>query len=1032
MFERFTDRARRVVVLAQEEARMLNHNYIGTEHILLGLIHEGEGAAAKALESLGISLEAVRQQVEEIIGQGQQAPSGHIPFTPRAKKVLELSLREALQLGHNYIGTEHILLGLIREGDGVAAQVLVKLGADLNRVRQQVIQLLHGYQGKEPASAGTSAESAPSTSLVLDQFGRNLTAAAREGKLDPVIGREKEIERVMQVLSRHAKNIPVLVAEAGVDKTAVVEGLAQKIVQGEVPGTIKDKQLYTLDLGALVADPTDRGDFEERLKKVLKEICTRGDIILFIDEIHTLVGAGAAEGAIDAASILKPMLARGELQTIGATTLDEYRKYLEKDAALERRFQPIQVAEPTISHTIEILKGLRDRYEAYHRVSITDGALVASAQLADRYISDRFLPDKAIDVIDEAGSRMRIRRMTAPDLREYDEKIAQVRREKDSAINSQDFDKAAALRDNEKQLLAKKATREKEWKVGDMDVVAEVNEEVIIESVSRLSGVPVHRILAQLGNRPPLDLREYDEKIAQVHWEIESAMDSQEFEKVAALEDTWTHLLAEKATREKEWKSEILAPQAPISRPRPSRLSDELDVVQDYSLLNDQPAGDVESDLLGTAEIAAGIASILTASTSPFVLAVDGGWGVGKSTLLRHIQSFLNNQTDIVCVGFNAWTARGSNALEGLIKSVLGQLDRNVLRRSIRRLAKRRGVLGIARLLAVLVARFLGAPRLVDEIWDTLSVDAKSRNEMKDLIASMLSDWMQHSSQPGRALVVFIDDLDRCADDAVVQVCEAVKLYLDAPGLIFVIACDLSVLARGVSVSARGGVGEGRAYLEKIIQVSYRVPQPNESKVRKLILDYGKRSGTSGLIEDMVMRILVERAGRNPRRIKRLINSFVLEYRLNPAWHNPPLDSSLLITAILLQHIYTPFYDYLVDDNSPDDPIAEFLDYVIVRSKAADPPSLNNGWWAIVRRVFQEHGMPTPDRFSATSEKLMQEVERLENVLPDTFPAFARNDAFVALLRSIGDKETHQALRAQLISRPLVTETINDEMAFAR
>jgi ATP-dependent Clp protease ATP-binding subunit ClpC len=503
MFERFTDRARRVVVLAQEEARMLNHNYIGTEHILLGLIHEGEGVAAKALESLGISLEAVRQQVEEIIGQGQQAPSGHIPFTPRAKKVLELSLREALQLGHNYIGTEHILLGLIREGDGVAAQVLVKLGADLNRVRQQVIQLLHGYQGKEPTSAAAgSTESAPSTSLVLDQFGRNLTQGAREGKLDPVIGREKEIERVMQVLSRRTKNNPVLVGAPGVGKTAVVEGLAQKIVKGEVPETIKDKQLYTLDLGALVAGSRYRGDFEERLKKVLKEIRTRGDIILFIDEIHTLVGAGAAEGAIDAASILKPMLARGELQTIGATTLDEYRKYLEKDAALERRFQPIQVAEPTIAHTIEILKGLRDRYEAHHRVSITDGALVASAQLADRYISDRFLPDKAIDLIDEAGSRMRIRRMTAPpDLREYDEKIAQVRKEKESAIDSQDFEKAAALRDNEKQLLAKKATREKEWKAGDMDVVAEVNEELIAEVLATATGIPVFKLTEEESQR---------------------------------------------------------------------------------------------------------------------------------------------------------------------------------------------------------------------------------------------------------------------------------------------------------------------------------------------------------------------------------------------------------------------------------------------------------------------------------------------------------------------------------------------------
>jgi len=502
MFERFTDRARRVVVLAQEEARMLNHNYIGTEHILLGLIHEGEGVAAKALESLGISLDAVREQVQEIIGQGQQAPSGHIPFTPRAKKVLELSLREALQLGHNYIGTEHILLGLIREGEGVAAQVLVKLGADLNRVRQQVIQLLSGYQGKEPASAGGPAEGTPSGSLVLDQFGRNLTQAAREGKLDPVIGREKEIERVMQVLSRRTKNNPVLIGEPGVGKTAVVEGLSQAIVKGEVPETLKDKQLYTLDLGALVAGSRYRGDFEERLKKVLKEIRTRGDIILFIDEIHTLVGAGAAEGAIDAASILKPMLARGELQTIGATTLDEYRKHVEKDPALERRFQPIQVQEPSLAHTIEILKGLRDRYEAHHRVSITDAALVAAATLADRYVNDRFLPDKAIDLIDEAGARLRIRRMTAPpDLREFDEKIAQTRREKESAIDAQDFEKAASLRDTEKKLLAAKAEREKQWKAGDMDVVAEVDEELIAEVLATATGIPVFKLTEEESSR---------------------------------------------------------------------------------------------------------------------------------------------------------------------------------------------------------------------------------------------------------------------------------------------------------------------------------------------------------------------------------------------------------------------------------------------------------------------------------------------------------------------------------------------------
>ncbi|WP_460979810.1 ATP-dependent Clp protease ATP-binding subunit, partial [Pseudactinotalea suaedae] len=503
MFERFTDRARRVVVLAQEEARMLNHNYIGTEHILLGLIHEGEGIAAKTMESLNISLDAVRQQVQDIIGEGQQAPVGHIPFTPRAKKVLELSLREALQLGHNYIGTEHILLGLIREGEGVAAQVLTKLGADLNRVRQQVIQLISGHQGgKESVSAGGPQEGTPSGSAVLDQFGRNLTQAARDGKLDPVIMRSKEIERVMQVLSRRTKNNPVLIGEPGVGKTAVVEGLAQDIARGDVPETLKDKQLYTLDLGALVAGSRYRGDFEERLKKVLKEISTRGDIILFIDEIHTLVGAGAAEGAIDAASILKPKLARGELQTIGATTLDEYRKYIEKDAALERRFQPIQVAEPTLTHTIEILKGLRDRYEAHHRVTITDAAIVAAANLADRYVNDRFLPDKAIDLIDEAGARLRIRRMTAPpELRELDDKIAEAKRSKESAIDDQDFERAARLRDEEKRLVGERADKEKAWRNGDMDNVAEVDEELIAEVLAASTGIPVFKLTEEESSR---------------------------------------------------------------------------------------------------------------------------------------------------------------------------------------------------------------------------------------------------------------------------------------------------------------------------------------------------------------------------------------------------------------------------------------------------------------------------------------------------------------------------------------------------
>ncbi len=500
MFEKFTDKARRVVVLAQEEAKLLNHNYIGTEHILLGLIHEGEGVAAKALEALGINLEQVREQVQDIIGQGQQAPSGHIPFTPRAKKVLELSLREALQLGHSYIGTEHLLLGLIREGEGVAAQVLTKLGADTNKVRQQVIQLLSGYQGKETVSVGGEVNPPQKGSQVLDQYGRNLTQAAAEGKLDPVVGREREIERVMQILSRRTKNNPILIGEPGVGKTAVVEGLAQAIVSGNVPETLRGKQLYTLDMGSLIAGSRYRGDFEERLKKVTKEIRTRGDIITFIDEIHTLVGAGAAEGAIDAASILKPMLARGELQTIGATTLDEYRKHFEKDAALVRRFQSVQVAEPTPAMAINILKGLRDRYEAHHKVSITDGAIVAAVAMSDRYVTDRFLPDKAIDLIDEAGARVRLSFLSSPpELREMEDKVAAVKAAKEQAIADQDFELAAAKRDEEKKLTAEKMKLEKQFREGNVKEVGIVDEGLIAEVLAQATGIPVFKLSEEEG-----------------------------------------------------------------------------------------------------------------------------------------------------------------------------------------------------------------------------------------------------------------------------------------------------------------------------------------------------------------------------------------------------------------------------------------------------------------------------------------------------------------------------------------------------
>jgi ATP-dependent Clp protease ATP-binding subunit ClpC len=506
MFERFTERARQVVVLAQEEARTLKHNYIGTEHILLGLLREEEGLAARVLESLDITVERVRAQVVRIVGSGEEVTSGQIPFTPRAKKVLELALREALSLGHNYIGTEHILLGLVRENEGVAARILLDFDADSEKIRNEVIRMLSGPGGRRQGSGGGGGQGGAQaasgsgegkkSSKLLDQFGRNLTKLAAEGKLDPVVGRETEIERIMQILSRRTKNNPVLIGEPGVGKTAVVEGLAQRITNADVPELLKGKQIYTLDLAALVAGSKYRGEFEERLKKVMKEITQRGDIILFIDELHNLVGAGAAEGAIDAASILKPALARGELQTIGATTLDEYRKYLERDSALERRFQQIRVDQPSIEETVQILEGLRDRYEQHHKIEITDEALQAASELADRYISDRQLPDKAIDLIDEAASRMRIKSMTSPPVyRDLEERIEQARRDKEAAIENQEFEKAAALRDDERKLTQEKRDLEDQWRAGEGEGPRPaIGEEEIADIVSMWTGIPVFKL----------------------------------------------------------------------------------------------------------------------------------------------------------------------------------------------------------------------------------------------------------------------------------------------------------------------------------------------------------------------------------------------------------------------------------------------------------------------------------------------------------------------------------------------------------
>ncbi|HEX7056465.1 MAG TPA: ATP-dependent protease ATP-binding subunit ClpC [Bacilli bacterium] len=490
MFGRFTERAQKVLALAQEEAVRLGHNNIGTEHILLGLIREGEGIAAKALVALGLGLEKIQDEVENLIGRGHEQPM-NIAYTPRAKKVIELSMDEARKLGHTYVGTEHILLGLIREGEGVAARVLNNLGVSLNKARQQVLQLL----GSNEVVTSSHGPSTNVNTPTLDSLARDLTAAAKEGHLDPVIGRSKEIERVIQVLSRRTKNNPVLIGEPGVGKTAIAEGLAQRIINNEIPETLRDKRVMTLDMGSVVAGTKYRGEFEDRLKKIMDEIRQAGNVIIFIDELHTLIGAGGAEGAIDASNILKPALSRGELQCIGATTLDEYRKYIEKDAALERRFQPIMVDQPTVEEAIQILYGLRDRYEAHHRVKITDGAIDQAVRLSDRYITDRFLPDKAIDLIDEASSKVRLRSYTVPpNLKQLEIKLEDVRKEKDAAVQSQEFEKAAALRDKEQKIREELDKTKNEWKEKQGRTDSEVTPEDIAQVVASWTGIPVSQL----------------------------------------------------------------------------------------------------------------------------------------------------------------------------------------------------------------------------------------------------------------------------------------------------------------------------------------------------------------------------------------------------------------------------------------------------------------------------------------------------------------------------------------------------------
>jgi Cdc6-like AAA superfamily ATPase len=974
VFERYTDQARSVVVRAQEEARRLNHNYIGTEHILLGLIREGESIAAEALESLGISLNGVREQVEEIIGQGQQAPSGHIPFTPRVKKVLELSLRESLQLGHNYIGPEHILLGLIREGDGFAVQVLVKLGVDLNRLRIQVIQLLYEYQGKEPATEQHSDRpTLPTFEPVLDQIAENITSASLP---EPLISRDKELELVIQALSQRTRNSPILVGESYAGRTAILNGLVRSLRSHDVPAGLQGKKIYIISNALLMA--AGSAAFE----KILKEVQARDDVILYIDELDDLLASDESSGSAAVVRGFKVLLSRGKLQIIGATTPDQYRRYLERDTLLKRSLHVIYLPELTVAEIAIALRSSRNELQSRFNIRISDEALLAAAALAlhltrgsspattstDSLLTLSLLEahklDKASDFDQEIVSVARylleqaLNKAIPRESIVLAEQLETTRREKDEAINSQDLEKAAELRDKEKEILrALRAARRLARGIT-------IDDEVIFVAAGAATGLSIG------------ELREQMDEFA------------------SSASDTMVTSVA----------------------------------AQPYVLLNDEPLKGPKGDLLDTDNIASGIASLLANSRSeaPFVLALDASWGMGKSTLLRQIESRLLDLQGVATVRFNAWTAREANALEGLIKAVLVELDPNIIRRWARRVSSKRRILSLARIGSAVFARFFGVTRMVDELWSQLAIDARTRNQLRDVIQDMLSDWINGSGQgrPKRALVVFVDDLDRCTDEVIVKVCEAIKLYLDAPGLIFVLACDLSVIARGTLALRAGNESEGRSYLEKIVQVVYRLPPPDEGQLNELILGYARQSGTTALIDRAVVRIMVESAGSNPRRIKRIINSIVLENRLNPAWSLPPLSRAQLVTAILLQHLYSSFYELLIDEGSGKDPIGVFLDYVDIRLRVSSPPSAGNEWWEIVERIFREYNMPAADRSEDGSDRLREQLEQLEQKLPGEFPSLARNNALVGLLRGIGDASSRIALRSELVRRPLGAESL--------
>ncbi|MDP9885489.1 hypothetical protein J2W21_003012 [Sinomonas atrocyanea] len=966
MFERFTGRARRVVAVAQDEASTLNHSYIGTEHLLLGLLSSGEGVAFKALDSEGVSIDEIRSEVVDLVGLGEREPTtGHIPFSPRAKKTLELSLREALALGHNYIGTEHMLLGLLSEGEGRAIKVLRKVGTDLDVLRERVLELLALFNDGDSLygeNGGSQNEGPPSGLIMLEKFGTNLTRAAWENKLDPTIGRDDEMERVMRVLSLRTRNIPLLVGEPGVGKNAVIEGLAQSIVRGDAPGQLKKRHLYVVDLGELGAVSSD--SIYQNLNTILKEAGSAG-VVLYIDELHLILKDGPTAETRELVSTITSFLKSGDLSLIGGTGPEEYESILRKNQVMQRVLEPISVEEMSEDVAVEYLKSKRDDLETFHRVTITDDALYSAVKLAHRFLRQRRLPESAFSLVDSAGAETRSARATPLPIREIQDKINLVRIEKEAAIDNQDFESAASIRDRESKLMLELESLKRRWREGEFEEIIEISVREVVRAAAQASGAMEGALAGALAD---------------------------------GREDT--------------------------RLPHGNALA----LSNSFVLLGDRPVSDPKDDLLDSAESAKALASVLdrSRSSSPLVIAVDGGWGLGKSTVLRLIESAISPDEDTHIVRFNAWTAVGDNALESLIKSVLLQLDPNFLRRWTAKLAKQRHVVGLVRVLSMMLFRFIGGARLIDELWKQLDFDPKHRDQLRISITEILTEWSSKPSAHGRAktLLVFIDDLDRCSNEAIVNVCEAVKLYLDSPGLVFVIGCDLSVVAQGVSSSDRGG--DARVYLEKIVQVVYRLRPISRVQVQALIRGYAEQSQTSEIIDDNVAAVLVDRTGRNPRRIKRLINSFILETQFNSTWGQLTGGYHQLMVAVILQNLYPPFYEWLLTVESEEDPIGSFLDYAEVKVRALDLPLANDAWWSLSSKLFRRHGVAPPTRSPEEGDAFSTSLARLEKRLPDYFPRLVGDPAFLALLRGLGEERSRVDFCRLLSEEPLASESVVD------